>query len=63
MQLLDDILGGGQSKPFRDSDLSEDEIRHIKAMITCEKGGEPAPLGKRWLYEVRLLPARPVQNW
>ena len=51
VELLEDILGGEQSHTIS-RDLSEEEIKHIEAMITCEKGGQPAPSGKRWLYEV-----------
>lgn len=46
-QILTDNVHG-----FTEDDLSEDQIRHVKAMITSEKGGAPAPAGKRWLYEV-----------
>ena len=54
MELLEDILGGEQSHTIS-RDLSDEEIKHIEAMITCEKGGQPAPSGKRWLYEVSPL--------
>ena len=55
VELLEDILGGEQSHTIS-RDLSEEEIKHIEAMITCEKGGQPAPSGKRWLYEVAVSP-------
>ena len=54
MELLEDILGGEQSHTIS-RNLSDEEIKHIEAMITCEKGGQPAPSGKKWLYEVRPL--------
>lgn len=53
--ILDDILAENVHN-IDESDLSEDEIRHIKAMITAGKGGSPAPPGKRWLYEVLSSP-------
>ena len=53
MDLLEDILGGEQSHTISRY-LNDEEIRHIKDMITSEKGGQPAPPGKRWLYEVSL---------
>ncbi len=56
VELLEDILGGEQSHTIS-RDLSDEEIKHIEAMITCEKGGQPAPSGKRWLYEVHILPS------
>jgi hypothetical protein len=49
--ILDDILAQNIHN-ITDDDLSEHEIKHIQAMITCGKGGSPAPPGKRWLYEV-----------
>ena len=49
--ILDDILAENVHN-IDEKDLSEDEIRHVKAMITAGKGGSPAPPGKRWLYEV-----------
>ena len=51
MKLLDDILSGEQSHTLA-GHLSDEEIKHIEAMITCEKGGQSAPSGKKWLYEV-----------
>ncbi len=54
MKLLDDILSGEQSHTLA-GHLCDEEIRHIEAMITCEKGGQPAPPGKKWLYEVRFI--------
>ena len=51
VDLLEDILGGEQSHTISRY-LNDEEIRHIKDMITSEKGGQPAPPGKRWLYEV-----------
>ena len=51
VDLLEDILGGEQSHTISRY-LNEEEIGHIKDMITSEKGGQPAPPGKRWLYEV-----------
>lgn len=44
--LADDVHG------ITEDDLSQDEIKHIKAMITSEKDGSSPPKGKRWLYEV-----------
>ena len=52
MKLLDDILSGEQSHTLAEH-LSDEEIKHIEAMVTCEKGGQPAPPGKKWLYEVK----------
>ena len=57
VELLEDILGGEQSHTIS-RDLSDEEIKHIEAMITCEKGGQPAPSGKRWLYEVSPSPSK-----
>ena len=51
VDLFQDILGGEQSHTIS-RDLSDEEIKHIEAMITCEKGGQSAPSGKKWLYEV-----------
>ena len=51
VDLLEDILGGEQSHTISRY-LNDEEIKHIKDMITSEKGGQPAPPGKRWLYEV-----------
>ena len=57
VDLLEDILGGEQSHTISRY-LNDEEIRHIKDMITSEKGGQPAPPGKRWLYEVSLAVLR-----
>ncbi len=51
VNILDDILADNVHD-ISEADLSEDEIKHVKAMITSEKGGLPPPKGKRWLYEV-----------
>ncbi|EIE24922.1 hypothetical protein COCSUDRAFT_14348 [Coccomyxa subellipsoidea C-169] len=51
VNILDDILADNVHD-ISEADLSEDEIKHVKAMITSEKGGLPPPQGKRWLYEI-----------
>ncbi|KAK9918697.1 hypothetical protein WJX75_006087 [Coccomyxa subellipsoidea] len=51
VNILDDILADNVHD-ISEADLSEDEIKHVKAMITSEKGGQPPPKGKRWLYEI-----------
>ncbi|CAK0787043.1 hypothetical protein CVIRNUC_010259 [Coccomyxa viridis] len=51
VDLLEDILGGEQSHTISRY-VNDEEIKHIKDMITSEKGGQPAPPGKRWLYEI-----------
>ena len=61
VELLEDILGGEQSHTISRY-LNDEEVNHIKDMITSEKGGQPAPPGKRWLYEVSLALLRGVLN-
>lgn len=51
VSILDNILADDVHSITED-DLSQDEIKHIKAMITSEKDGSSPPQGKRWLYEV-----------
>jgi len=51
VSILDDILADNLHDIHED-DLNEEEIKHIKNMITSEKGGSSPPPGKRWLYEV-----------
>jgi hypothetical protein len=50
-EIFEDILADNVHG-ITDKDLNPDQIRHVTNMITCEKGGDPAPAGKRWLYEV-----------
>lgn len=51
VNILDDILADNLHD-MREADLNDEEIKHINAMITSEKGGSSPPPGKRWLYEV-----------
>lgn len=50
VSILDNILADDMHS-ITEEDLSQDEIKHIKAMITSEKDGSSPPKGKRWLYE------------
>ncbi|CAL8464238.1 g3773 [Coccomyxa elongata] len=51
VSILDNILADDVHS-ITEEDLSQDEIKHIKAMITSEKDGSSPPKGKRWLYEI-----------